>query len=193
MSRIGSTAPVEVALTGLRSMADVLWLANTRHGPGGHWFARPVVTDPDHDHLADGDASRYLTDHRVAVPPDPPDARVEADLRAIVEMVRGLPAGGGWTPAMLALREQGRYRVADGAVGSTAAGWRGWIEDALLPLGELVRLAGQGRVRVCGGPGCGLLFVDASRAGTRRWCDDAGCGNRVRVRRSRTNRVPSVP
>ena len=41
------------------------------------------------------------------------------------------------------------------------------------------------RVSMCANPACRLVFVDDSRNGSRRWCDNAGCGNRVRVRRYR--------
>jgi len=37
------------------------------------------------------------------------------------------------------------------------------------------------RVRKCAGEGCALLFVDTSRAGDRRWCSMAGCGNKAKV------------
>ncbi len=35
------------------------------------------------------------------------------------------------------------------------------------------------RIRHCGG--CSILFVDASRAGRRRWCSMAACGNKDKV------------
>jgi predicted RNA-binding Zn ribbon-like protein len=41
------------------------------------------------------------------------------------------------------------------------------------------------RIRVCGADDCGLLFVDASRPGTRRWCSMERCGNLAKVRRHR--------
>jgi len=37
------------------------------------------------------------------------------------------------------------------------------------------------RIRECGDPPCTRLFVDTSRARSRRWCDMAGCGNRAKV------------
>ena len=43
-----------------------------------------------------------------------------------------------------------------------------------------------GRVRVCGmfdDAECSWLFVDESRAGTRRWCSMQDCGNRAKARR----------
>ncbi|MFE7743242.1 CGNR zinc finger domain-containing protein [Nocardia sp. NPDC057455] len=39
------------------------------------------------------------------------------------------------------------------------------------------------RVRAAGD--CGLLFVDASRPGRRRWCSMDRCGNLSKVRRYR--------
>jgi predicted RNA-binding Zn ribbon-like protein len=39
------------------------------------------------------------------------------------------------------------------------------------------------RVKICDGPGCRWLFLDASRNGKRRWCDMTICGNRTKVRR----------
>jgi len=41
------------------------------------------------------------------------------------------------------------------------------------------------RVRRCADASCGWLFLDATRSGTRRWCDMAVCGNRSKVRRFR--------
>jgi predicted RNA-binding Zn ribbon-like protein len=39
-----------------------------------------------------------------------------------------------------------------------------------------------GRVRECAADNCGLLFVDTSRPGRRRWCSMERCGNRAKVR-----------
>jgi predicted RNA-binding Zn ribbon-like protein len=48
---------------------------------------------------------------------------------------------------------------------------------------ELLTSAKLGRVKVCGGEGCGWLFLDESRNGSRRWCESRDCGNRERVRK----------
>jgi predicted RNA-binding Zn ribbon-like protein len=42
----------------------------------------------------------------------------------------------------------------------------------------------QERTRVCAGPRCGWLFIDRSKAGRRRWCDMATCGNAAKGRRN---------
>lgn len=39
------------------------------------------------------------------------------------------------------------------------------------------------RLRRCGDDGCGWLFLDRSKNGSRRWCSSADCGNRARARR----------
>lgn len=39
----------------------------------------------------------------------------------------------------------------------------------------------RARIRECGDPPCTRLFVDTSRAGSRRWCNMSGCGNRAKV------------
>ena len=48
---------------------------------------------------------------------------------------------------------------------------------------ELLTSPNLGRVKLCAGEGCGWVFVDESRNGSRRWCDSRDCGNRERVRR----------
>ena len=41
------------------------------------------------------------------------------------------------------------------------------------------------RIRVCAAADCTLLFVDASRPGTRRWCSMERCGNLAKTRTHR--------
>lgn len=42
---------------------------------------------------------------------------------------------------------------------------------------NLARTIDAGRLKVCDGDDCGWLFIDRSKAGRRRWCDMATCGN----------------
>lgn len=42
------------------------------------------------------------------------------------------------------------------------------------------------RLRICHGPNCSWLFIDRSKAGRRRWCDMAVCGNAAKTRRFRS-------
>ncbi len=47
------------------------------------------------------------------------------------------------------------------------------------------------RVREC--PGCGWLFIDASRNRSRRWCSMETCGNRSKARRHQSRARVSTP
>lgn len=42
------------------------------------------------------------------------------------------------------------------------------------------------RIRVCAAENCGLLLVDTSKPGQRRWCSMQVCGNRAKVRTHRS-------
>lgn len=63
------------------------------------------------------------------------------------------------------------------------------IDDILARLAEpIVREIGSGhddRIRICANDTCRWIFYDESRAGRRRWCDMATCGNRAKARRHR--------
>jgi predicted RNA-binding Zn ribbon-like protein len=39
------------------------------------------------------------------------------------------------------------------------------------------------RLHICQGPNCSWAFIDSSKAGRRRWCDMAVCGNAAKFRR----------
>jgi predicted RNA-binding Zn ribbon-like protein len=75
--------------------------------------------------------------------------------------------------------------VRSASVDLSPFGWR-----AVDP-GDAVRLAvwrlfedeDLRRLRQCGDDGCGWLFLDRSKNGSRRWCSSADCGNRARARR----------
>jgi predicted RNA-binding Zn ribbon-like protein len=63
------------------------------------------------------------------------------------------------------------------------------VDDLLARIAEpIVREIGNGhedRIRICDNNTCGWLFYDESRAGRRRWCDMASCGNRAKAQRHR--------
>lgn len=48
---------------------------------------------------------------------------------------------------------------------------------------ELLTSQQMNRVRECSGDGCGWLFLDETRNGSRRWCDMSICGNRAKANR----------
>jgi predicted RNA-binding Zn ribbon-like protein len=63
------------------------------------------------------------------------------------------------------------------------------IDDALArlaePLVEEIQAGNADRVRICANDTCRWIFYDESRAGRRRWCDMASCGNRAKAARHR--------
>jgi predicted RNA-binding Zn ribbon-like protein len=64
-----------------------------------------------------------------------------------------------------------------------------WPGDPLAPVAHsawtLLTDPRRPPVRVCEGRGCGWLFLDETRNGSRRWCSGDDCGRRERVRRHR--------
>ncbi len=61
------------------------------------------------------------------------------------------------------------------------------LEDIPLRLArqaaDLLTSLDPARLKICGNPECGWLFLDTSRNASRRWCDMAGCGNRAKAKR----------
>lgn len=76
---------------------------------------------------------------------------------------------------------------ADGAYAWRVEALRPAAADLLVPVlwsaGDLMLRAGERRIRRCANDKCLWLFVDASKSGTRRWCDMAFCGNRAKAQR----------
>jgi predicted RNA-binding Zn ribbon-like protein len=67
---------------------------------------------------------------------------------------------------------------------TTAAALSTLARDAIdLFSGEL-----RSRIRECENPNCGLMFVDASRPGKRRWCLMKRCGNMAKTSRYRKSK-----
>lgn len=57
------------------------------------------------------------------------------------------------------------------------------LAPVLWSAADLLVKAGSRRVRQCANDKCLWLFLDASKNGTRRWCDMTSCGNRAKARR----------
>jgi predicted RNA-binding Zn ribbon-like protein len=87
-----------------------------------------------------------------------------------------------------------RLRVAPAAGDACIWAWEWGGEDGgglplERPLWPVARSAAElltspklSRVKVCGGEGCGWMFLDESRNASRKWCESRDCGNRERVR-----------
>ncbi|HEY4374261.1 MAG TPA: ABATE domain-containing protein [Burkholderiales bacterium] len=57
------------------------------------------------------------------------------------------------------------------------------LAPVLWSAADLLTHAAPQRIRQCANPKCLWLFVDASKGGTRRWCDMNACGNRAKAQR----------
>ncbi len=105
-------------------------------------------------------------------PPIPIDPPRPDDIDA-VNAAAALP------PLVPALRPDGSATL---VAASAAAALSTVARDAVdLFGGPLAR-----RIRVCAADNCGLLLLDTSRSGQRRWCSMEVCGNRAKVRAHRS-------
>ncbi len=69
-------------------------------------------------------------------------------------------------------------------VGSATPASQGLLAPILWSTADLLTGPRVHRVRQCADErGCGWLFLDESRAGTRRWCSMGECGNRAKAHR----------
>ena len=118
----------------------------------------------------------------------------EALYRAFVARAEGRrPAAGDLSLLNAALGRALSHRQLAEGDGCCALGWDGataldapwWT--AMAAAAELLTSAAElARVRVCGmseAGECGWLFLDRTRARTRRWCSMQDCGNRAKARR----------
>jgi predicted RNA-binding Zn ribbon-like protein len=118
----------------------------------------------------------------------------------------GEPDRGDLDLVQAALREALVHRSLVRAGDAFAYGWEetaAALEAPLWPIvasaAEVLTSAGElARVRVCGlyeTSECSWLFVDETRAHTRRWCSMKDCGNRAKARRhwARTKKEAEAP
>lgn len=76
------------------------------------------------------------------------------------------------------------------STGPLKLGWTGQgegLESVLWPVlwsaASLIVSEEASRIRICGGPDCGWMYVDRSRNKLRRWCQMETCGTREKSRR----------
>ncbi len=95
-------------------------------------------------------------------------------------------------PHLAAAAAPRRLAPAAAGAGGPAArwAWRDAADDLASPLwpvawgaAELLASPDAARLRVCGAPDCGWMYVDRSRNGLRRWCQMGVCGTRAKSRR----------
>lgn len=58
---------------------------------------------------------------------------------------------------------------------------------------DLFSPANLERIRECSGEDCEIVYLDTSRAATRRWCSMQRCGNRAKVRAHRARKSGRTP
>lgn len=162
----GSDAPEET----LGAPADLLaWLAGTAHVPP------PVLAEAGDPAplLAPAIAVRE-TIHRLfdALAASSPVA--EADLAALNATLAEAPPRAALVPDGAGFA----WALRTGAVTLPVL-----LAPVLWSAGDLLASAAQHRIRRCANEKCRWLFLDRSKAGTRRWCDMAACGNRAKAQR----------
>jgi predicted RNA-binding Zn ribbon-like protein len=157
---------------------------------------------PDGPDLLDEPGWLSAAVRRWAVDPGPPpatQAEVET-LKQLREAMRGVVAilDTGRLPTDAELRDLNAFvsavpvramleRHGDGFIVDMkplAEGWALVARDLAGWFGSLLR-ADPWRLKLCANPLCRLPFYDGSKSRTRRWHDNATCGNRDRVRRFR--------
>ncbi len=163
----GATPPQET----LRAPDDLLaWLSGAGQ-PGAedaraHWNATPGAAETAHRTALDLRETIY----RVLAGTDPAPDDVAALNRA------------------LAAAPERRHleRTADGWAWRIPT-WSPTLRYLLAPVlwsaADLLVGPRRGRVRTCANPQCRWLFLDDSKAGTRRWCSMSSCGNRAKAHR----------
>ena len=176
----GSPAPVE-ALAGLPDLLD--WLARLGQGHAPAWAE---VADWPHSHpkratrlFVEAIALRE-TIFRCCMAIASGDAVPDADLDALNHALAAAP------PRRCLVRGTGAYAW---AVDDMASPSSLLLAPILWSAADLLAHADRLRVRRCANDKCLWLFIDRSKAGSRRWCDMAACGNRAKAQRHyRTNR-----
>jgi predicted RNA-binding Zn ribbon-like protein len=85
------------------------------------------------------------------------------------------------TPRRLGISARGGVYCWIVAAPSAALG--GALAPVIWSAADLLSRANERRVRRCANDKCRWVFVDRSKAGTRRWCDMNSCGNRAKAHR----------
>jgi hypothetical protein len=137
--------------------------------------------------------TRIAYGHALAATPPPDDLAAIPPARAeVARIASGLVDGTGSKPADIAVVNEVAARPPlvhalrlEGGTTVVAP----TVDAALATLAcDAVDLFGgplAHRIRMCAADNCGLLLVDTSRPGRRRWCSMERCGNRAKIRTHR--------
>lgn len=64
-------------------------------------------------------------------------------------------------------------------------GWQSEVASIARSFADSLLYQAKGHLKICANHDCRWIFIDRTKGNVRRWCNDATCGNRDRVRRSR--------
>jgi predicted RNA-binding Zn ribbon-like protein len=177
----GSATPTEA----LGSLPDLLdWLAGSGQGRSPTWFEAA-----DRSHVQPDRAARLFAQaialreviFRCCFAVASGDAVPDADLDALNRALATAP------PRRRLVQDAGVCAWAAEAAAPSASLL---LAPILWSAADLLARAKLLRVRRCANDKCLWLFIDRSKAGTRRWCDMAACGNRAKAQRHyRNNRA----
>jgi len=127
----------------------------------------------------------------VAVPVTMPGLRAAREVReAIYDQARRVIGGRGWSredeavinaaaayPGLVPVLRSGSMTLVPPPRGAERAALSTVARDAI----DLFATVDPARLRECESDECGLLFLDTSRPGKRRWCSSEACGGKVRA------------
>ncbi len=65
------------------------------------------------------------------------------------------------------------------------SGWHTTLGSIAFSFARSLVDQGRRRLRICQNDDCRWIFIDRSKGNVRRWCNNATCGNRERVRKAR--------
>ena len=69
-------------------------------------------------------------------------------------------------------------------------GWPQEVAAIARSFGDSLLHEAKGHLKICANEDCRWVFIDRTKGNVRRWCNDATCGNRDRVRRARAAQKP---
>jgi predicted RNA-binding Zn ribbon-like protein len=68
------------------------------------------------------------------------------------------------------------------------SGWPAILANLASAFVESLIAHEHDRLKICQNEDCRWVFIDATRGNVRRWCSNATCGNRARVRKARAGK-----
>jgi len=199
---MGSVDPRDLERIGGAACLDFVNTVDPRHAPGRvdylpdyaallEWsVANDLLDRAGADRLADIARQRPRTARAV-------HRRALALREALFVLLRRQPGGGHAAPLETLnaeLSKARRQELVDGNADTFRSAWppSPALDRALWPIAssaaDLLTSPRLRRIRECEGEACGWLFLDTSKAGRRRWCSMADCGNRAKTDRRRALR-----